>query len=109
MGERVLSHISRPVGSHTLERTAPVLRERIYGAITCLSILPILLLVMAALGLMPYGAALWAGIWITVVCLGLFALLAARRLPVIKGQRAVLVLVLLALGALVVAVKTVAH
>ena len=47
--------------------------------------------------------------WITVVVLGLFAWLAARRLPVLNGQRAALVLVLLALGALVVAVKTLAH
>ena len=63
----------------------------------------------ASLGLMPFGAALWAGVWITVVFLGLFAWLAARRLPVLNGQRAALVLVLLALGALVVAVKTLAH
>ena len=42
MGERVLSDISRPVGSDAPERTAPVLRERIYGAITCLSTLLIL-------------------------------------------------------------------
>ena len=177
MGERVLSDISRPVGSDAPERTAPVLRERIYGAITCLSTLlilsrdsgsditpsaaaidlavgggalwgaslfprphlgrcgapvypshsemthglrdsgqileafalPILLLVLASLGLMPFGAALWAGIGITVVSLGLFALLAARRLPVLSWQRAALVLVLLALGALIVAVKTLAH
>ena len=52
---------------------------------------PILLLVMATLGLMPYSAALWAGIWVTVLSLGLFALLAARRLPVVNGQRAALV------------------
>ena len=71
--------------------------------------LPILLLVLASLGLMPFGAALWAGIGITVVSLGLFALLAARRLPVLNWQRAALVLVLLALGALIVAVKTLAH
>ena len=70
---------------------------------------PILLLVMAILGLMSYSAALWAGIWVTVLSLGLFALLAARRLPVVNGQRAALVLVLLALGALVVAAKTLAH
>ena len=176
MGERVLSDRSRLVGSDAPERTAPVLRERIYGAVTCLSTLlilvrhggadftpsagaidlavdagalwaaslfadyvsdvaahghpsrsemthglrdsgqileafalPILLLVLASLGLMPFGAALWAGVWITVVSLGLFALLAARRLPVLNGQRAALVLVLLALGALVVAAKTLAH
>jgi hypothetical protein len=162
--------------SDAADRTAPALRERIYGAVTCLSILlilvrysgagssplaaavdlcvnagalwmaglfadyvsdvaqhghpgrpdmarhlrdsgqileaftlPILLLVLANLGLMPYNAALRAGIWITVVCLGLFALLAARRLPVLHWQRAALVVVLLALGALVVLVKTLAH
>ena len=71
--------------------------------------LPILLLVLASLGLMPFGAALWAGVWITVVSLGLFAWLAARRLPVLNWQRSALVVVLLALGALVVLVKTLAH
>jgi hypothetical protein len=162
--------------SDAADRTAPALRERIYGAVACLSILlilvrysgagssplaaavdlgvdagalwaaglfadyvsdiarhgqpgrsdmarnlrdsgqileafvpPILLFVLANLGLMPYNAALWAGIWITVVCLGLFALLAARRLPVVNGQRAALGLVLLALGTVVVAAKTLAH
>ena len=154
MGERMLSYSSPGAGSDALERTAPVLRQRIYGAVTCLSTLlilvrdggsdfapsaaaidlavggaalwgaslfasyvsdvaahghpsrsemahglrdsvqileafalPILLLVLASLGLMPFGAALWAGIWITVVSLGLFALLAARRLPVLAWQR----------------------
>ena len=71
--------------------------------------LPILLLVLASLGLMPFEAALWAGIWITVVTLGLFALLAARRLPVPAWQRWLLVLVVSMLGALVVALKTLAH
>ena len=129
------------------ERMAPVLRERIYGGITCLSTLlilvqhsdadstpsaaainvavgggalwaasvfadyvshvvahgrgprgaeithglwasgqileafamPLLLLVLASLGLMPFRAALWAGIWITVGSLG--AVRAARRPP----------------------------
>ena len=71
--------------------------------------MPLLLLVLASLGLMPFRAALWAGIWITVGSLGLFALLAARRLPVPNWQRAVLVIVLVALGALVVSIKTLAH
>ena len=71
--------------------------------------LPILLLVLASLGLMPSGAALWAGVWITVASLGLFAWFAARRLPMLGWQRSALVMVLLALGALVVALKTLAH
>jgi hypothetical protein len=172
----VLSCRSPRAASDALERTAPVLRERIYGAITCLSTLlilvrhdsaaftpsaaaidlaigggalwaaslfadyvsdvsahghpsrsemgrglrdscqileafalPILLLVLASLGLVAFEAALWAGVWITVSSLGLFALFAARRLPVLTWKRVLLVLVLLALGALVVALKTLAH
>jgi hypothetical protein len=90
-------------------RSDMVRRFRHSGQILEAFALPILLLVLATLGLMPYSVALWAGIWITVVSLGVFAWLAARRLPVLSGQRAALVLVLLALGALVVAAKTVAH
>jgi hypothetical protein len=71
--------------------------------------LPMLLLVLASLGLMPFGTALWAGVWITVVSSGLFAWLAAGRLAVCGWQRSALVLVLLALGTLVVVVKTLAH
>ena len=70
---------------------------------------PLLILVLAGLGLIPFGAALWSGIWITIGSLGLFALLAARRLPMPNWQRTVLVVVLLALGALVVTIKTLAH
>ena len=158
------------------DRTAPVLRERVYGAVTCLSTLlilshhggatlapstaavdlavdagalwaaslfadyvsdvaahghpsrsemrrglrgsgqileafalPILLLVLASLGFLSSVAALWTGVWTTVATLGVFALLAARRLPVRNGQRAALVVVLLVLGGLVVGVKTLAH
>ena len=90
-------------------RSEMVRRLRDSGQILEAFALPILVLVLATLGLMPYSTALWAGIWITVLSLGLFALLAARRLPVLNGQRAALVLALLALGAVVVAVKTLAH
>jgi hypothetical protein len=70
---------------------------------------PLLLLVIAAFGGMPYHAALTAGVWVSVVSLGLFALLAARRTKLSKWKRLLVVLELLALGALVVLVKTLAH
>lgn len=70
---------------------------------------PLLLLLLASLGLLPFDAALWSGIWITVGSLGLFALLAARRLPIPNWQRTAFVVVLLALGALVVTIKTAGH
>jgi hypothetical protein len=71
--------------------------------------LPILLLVLAAVGVLSFGVALWGGIWISVASLGVFVHLAGRRLPVDNGQRTVLVLALVVLGALVVAIKMLAH
>jgi hypothetical protein len=71
--------------------------------------IPLVLLVIAGLGWMPYHAAVTAGVCVTVAELGLFALLTARRTKLPSWKRAVLVLVLLALGALVVTVKTLAH
>ncbi|WP_297544876.1 hypothetical protein [Amycolatopsis sp.] len=71
--------------------------------------IPLLLLVIAGLGWMPYHAAVTAGVCVTVAELGLFALLTARRTKLSLWKRVLLVLVLLALGALVVTVKTLAH
>ena len=82
---------------------------RASGQILQASGVPLLLLVLAGLDVMRYGVALRAGVWTSIVSLGLFALLAARRTALPPWKRAVLVLTLLALGALVVAVKTLAH
>ncbi|MFD8500645.1 hypothetical protein [Amycolatopsis sp. NPDC059657] len=71
--------------------------------------IPLLLLVISALGWMPYEVALRAGIWVLVVSLGLFALLAVRRTRLPFWKRLLLVVALLALGTLVVTVKTLAH
>lgn len=73
------------------------------------SAIPVLLLVISALGGMRYEVALKAGVWVSVITLGLFALLAARRTRLPLWQRVLLVVELLALGALVVLVKTLAH
>jgi hypothetical protein len=82
---------------------------RASGQILEASAVPVLLLVVAGVGVLPLDTALWAGVWISVGSLGLFALLAARRTALPGWKRAVLVVVLLALGALVVGVKTLAH
>lgn len=73
------------------------------------SFLPLLLLVLAALGAMPLATAVQVGIGVLIVELGLFALLAARRTELPWWQRILIVVVLMALGALVVLVKTLAH
>ena len=73
------------------------------------SAVPLLLLLLAGIGVMPLGVALWAGVWTSVLALGVFALLAARRTALPGWKQAVLVVALLVLGALVVGVKTLAH
>jgi hypothetical protein len=70
---------------------------------------PLLLLAIAGLGGMSLHAALQAGIWISVVTLGLFALLAGRRAGLPWWKRVTLVATLVALGVIVVALKTLAH
>ena len=54
-------------------------------------------------------AALRAGVWVSVITLGLFALLAARRTTLAGWQRLLIVAALIGLGALVVLLKTLAH
>lgn len=70
---------------------------------------PLLLLLIAGLGGMSLRAALQAGIWVSVVTLGLFALLAGRRAGLPWWKRVTLVATLVALGVIVVALKTLAH
>jgi hypothetical protein len=70
---------------------------------------PLLLLVIADVGGMSLRAALQAGIWVSVGTLGLFALLAGRRAQLPWWKRATLVATFVGFGALVVAVKVVAH
>jgi hypothetical protein len=73
------------------------------------SFVPLLLLVLAARGVLRLPGALRAGIWVSIVQLGLFALLAARRTNLPWWQRILIVAVLMVLGGLVVLVKTLAH
>jgi hypothetical protein len=70
---------------------------------------PALLLVLAGAGVLAVGTALWAAIWVSVATLGLFALLSARRTELSWWKRGLVVVLLVGLGALVVAAKTLAH
>ena len=82
---------------------------RASGQILEASAVPLILLVLAGAGAMPLDTALYGGVWASVGALGLFALLAARRTQLPWWGRAALVAALVALGALVVAVRTLAH
>jgi hypothetical protein len=73
------------------------------------SFVPLALLAIAGVGVMSLQVALTAGAWTSVVTLGLFALLAARRTRLPLWKRVFLVAALVALGALVVGIKTLAH
>lgn len=68
-----------------------------------------MLLVLAAAGAMSLHNALWAGIWILIVTLGLFAFLAARNTRLSPIGKLLLVAALMGLGGLVVLVKMLAH
>jgi hypothetical protein len=82
---------------------------RASGQILEASAVPLILLVLAGAGAIPLDTALYVGVWASVGALGLFALLAARRTQLPWWRRALLVAALVALGALVVAVRTLAH
>lgn len=70
---------------------------------------PVVLLVAAALGLLHPERAVRIGIVVLIVSLALIAQLAARRTGLPRWKRIGLVVVMVGLGAVVVAIKTVAH
>jgi hypothetical protein len=82
---------------------------RASGQIVQAAWVPLLLLALAGLGVLRFERALRTGVVVSVISLGLFALLAVRRTALPLWQRLVVVAALLALGALVVLLKTLAH
>lgn len=82
---------------------------RASGQILEAAVVPALLLLLAGLGVLRTEAALRAGIWVSVVALGVFASLAVRRTGLPFWKRTLLVAVLVGIGALVILAKTVAH
>ena len=82
---------------------------RTSGQILEAAVVPVILLVLSGFGVLMTERAIRAGVWVSVVTLGLFALLAARRTELAWWKRALLVAALVGLGALVVLLKTLAH
>jgi len=82
---------------------------RTSGQILEAAVIPLVLLVLAGLGVLRLEGALRAGVWVSVITLGLFALLAARRTKLAGWKRLLIVAALIGLGALVVLLKTLAH
>ena len=97
------AHGSRPRGAEAVD----ILRAS--GQILEAAYVPLILLALAGVGVMRLEGALRAGIWASIISLGVFALLAVRRTSLKPWQRAAVVVALVGLGALVVLLKTVAH
>ena len=82
---------------------------RTSGQILEAAVIPLVLLVLAGVGVLRVEGALRAGVWVSVITLGLFASLAARRTKLAGWKRLLIVAALIGLGALVVLLKTLAH
>jgi len=73
------------------------------------SLLPLLALAAAGIGLLKTDTAMWVAKWILVAELGLIALLAVRRTRLPWWQQIVTVLLLSGVGLLVIGIKVLAH
>lgn len=99
----VAAHGTGPHGAellHTLRASGQILEA---------AVLPLLLIVAAAIGALPLDGALWAAVAVSITALGLFALLAARRTGLPWWKRVLVVAVLVTLGILVVGIKIISH
>jgi len=79
------------------------------GQILQASLLPLLALATAGIGLFETDTAMWIAKWILVAELGVIALLAVRRTRLPWWQQIVTVLLLSGVGVLVIGIKTLAH
>ncbi|GAB3148709.1 hypothetical protein GCM10027258_44160 [Amycolatopsis stemonae] len=88
------------------ERADVRLLLRASGQILEAAVLPAVLLVAGALGVLRLRTAIWASVWLLVAEMGLFALLAVRRTRLPWWKQLLLVVVLVGLGLGVIALKT---
>jgi hypothetical protein len=107
----VLSEYLAHIGAHHHTPGGRELRHMFWvsGQIMGASVVPLLLLVLAGLTVLPPHAAVWTAVWILVGEMGLFALFAVRRTTLPWWGRVLLIVSLVALGLLVVLLKTAAH
>ncbi len=94
--------------------TAPRGREwlqmmRTSGQIFAAAFPPLVVLAVAGLGLLSTYTAMWIAMWLLVGELGVIAFLAVRRTQLRWWQQLLTVTALVAVGALVVSIKIVAH
>ncbi|WP_370184514.1 hypothetical protein [Rhodococcus wratislaviensis] len=79
------------------------------GQIVEAAVLPLLVLIAAAVGLLSLSNAMWIAMWILVVELGVIALLAVRMAQLRWWQKLFTITGLVGVGVLVVCIKILAH
>ena len=107
----VLAEVVAHLGAHGTTPDAREVRHITWvsGQIMAASALPLLLLVLAGLGVLSTTVAVWSGVWVLVAEMGLFAFFAVRRTSLGRWRKLALISALVALGLLVVLLKTLAH
>ena len=79
------------------------------GQILEAAFVPLLVLVVSGIGWLPTDTAMWIAMWVLVAELGVIAFLAVRRAHLHWWQKIFAVTALAGVGALVIAVKMLAH
>ena len=107
----VLAEYVSHLGAHQKPPDLKEIRHMLWvsGQIMAASAIPLALLLVAGLDLIPLHTAVWAGVWVLVVEMGTFALLAARRTALNWWSRTMLIAALVVLGLLVVFLKMLAY
>jgi len=96
-------HRRAPIGQTALR----ILRSS--GQILEAALVPLLVLVVSGIGWLPTDTAMWIAMWVLVAELGIIAFLAVRRAHLHWWQKIFAVTALARVGALVIAVKMLAH
>jgi hypothetical protein len=96
-------HRHAPIGQTVLR----MLRSS--GQILEAALIPLLVLVVSGIGWLPTDTAMWIAMWVLVAELGIIAFLAVRRAHLHWWQKVFVATALAGVGALVVAVKMLAH
>jgi hypothetical protein len=107
----LLADVVAHLAAHGTAPRGPEARRmfRESGQILEAAIVPLVLLALSGLGVLMTERAIRVAVWVSVVQLGIFALLAGRRTGLAWWKQYLLVAALLGLGALVVLLKTLAH
>lgn len=107
----VLAEVIAHIGAHgSMPRGREVRHiSWVSGQIMAASAVPLALLVLAGVRVLSAHTALWSAVWVLVAEMGLFAFLAVRRTSLTMWGKLLLTTSLIALGLLVVFLKTLAH